>query len=148
MGWQYLQTERYLEAEFSLRVRQRLVKTDEQKDSRRKCENTAGNTVFYEASQKNPCRWLLKATEANTEIWATNITMTCSLCSDHAICYACIFSSAFEMMMCHWFMLKIAKRLAITSLHSLFVIYMWEQLESVWTCWEEPISLQWDPIYD
>lgn len=25
-------------------------------------------TVFYKASQKNPCRWLLKATEAKTEI--------------------------------------------------------------------------------
>lgn len=81
---------------------QKVVKTDEQKDWKRKCENTAGTeTVSHEASQRNLCRWLLKATKANTELLATNITVTCSLCSDRAVCYACIFSSAFEMMTHH-----------------------------------------------
>lgn len=57
--------------------------------------------VLYEASQKNLCRWLLKATKANTQFLAANIIMTCSLCSDGAICYPCIFSGAFQVMTHH-----------------------------------------------
>lgn len=109
-------------------------------------------TVFYEASQKNVCRWLLKVTKANTQLLATNITMTCSLCSDHAICYACIFSSTFSIVMHHWFVNRIVVRLAVTTACTLYVIYMREQLESVWNCWEHPYSSQHGPnkqlIYD
>lgn len=86
-------------------------------------------TVFYEASQKNLCRWLLKATKANTEFLATNITMTCSLCSDHAICYACIFNSAFQMMTHHWFVHKIVMGLAVTTACT---PCMWFTCESSW----------------
>lgn len=57
--------------------------------------------VVYDASQKNLCRWLLKGTKANTQFLAANIIMTCSLCSDGAICYPCIFSGAFQVMTHH-----------------------------------------------
>lgn len=86
-------------------------------------------TVFYEASQKNLCRWLLKATKANTELLATNITMTSSLCSDHAISYACIFSSAFEITTHHWFVGKTVIGLAVTTACTLC---MWFTCESSW----------------
>lgn len=69
---------------------------------------------------------------------ATNVTMTCSLCSRHDICYACIFNSAFEMTMRHWFVHTVvtgpvvSTACALSRSHSLCAIYMWEQLESVW----------------
>lgn len=50
--------------------------------------------LLCEASQKNMCRWLLKVTTPNN---CTDMTMTCSLCSHPSICYAWIFSRAFQM---------------------------------------------------
>lgn len=128
-----------------------VVKTGEQKDWERKNVKTQQETgtVFYEASQKNLCRWLLKATKANTELLATNITMTCSLCSDHAICYACIFSSAFQIMTHHWFVHKILMGLAVTTACT---PCMWFTCESSWkvlgAAHQPPVEPNLQLIYD
>lgn len=44
------------------------------------------SAVFFEASQRNSRRWLPRPTKANAQLRAANITMTCTLSSDHAIC--------------------------------------------------------------
>lgn len=85
--------------------------------------------VFFEASQKNLCRWLPRATKAKTQFLAANITMTCSLCSHHAICCSCIFSGAFQVVTRHWFGHVCNGTRCHHSLCSKFVINMWEQLK-------------------
>lgn len=105
--------------------------------------------AFYEASQKNLCRWPLKATKANTDFQATDITMTCSLCSDHAICYACIFSSAFEMMTHHWLVHKIAMGLAVTTAFTLRMRFTCESSSKVSRATNQPpVGSSIQLIYD
>lgn len=120
---------------------QKMVKTDEQKDWRRKCENTAGNRscVLWSLTKE----LVQMAAESHKGKKLSCKRLTCSLCSDHAVCYACIFSSAFEIVTRHWLVHKSAVGLVVTTA---FALCMWFKCESSWKVCESVESPQWDPI--
>lgn len=65
------------------------------------------SAVFFEASQRNLRRWLPRPTKTKARLQAANITMTCTLSSDHVICLnmhisQCIFKRWCIVHLCTW----------------------------------------------
>lgn len=69
--------------------------------------------------------------------------------SDHAICYACIFSSAFEMMTHHWLVHKISMGLAVTTAFTLRIRFTCESSSKVSRATNQPpVGSSIQLIYD